>query len=163
MRANGPEGIIEQISLVPHLENKTTKELWREVKKLKEKDGVSETSAPLSIMGMTDYLLMDKRTLSNGKMSIKDEENTKANTLATLPSFLGEYEAKIEIFPIPQSQQIAPKAKDTANLQAILSAPVTATLPLADFLKVKPNLWGYVADMMKSQVLLLTKEMLDRE
>ena len=53
---------------------------------------------------------------------------------------------------ILELQQITPGVKDTANLQAIISAPVnTATLPLADFLKVKLKLWEYVAKMMGKQ------------
>ena len=38
-----------------------------------------------------------------------------------------------------------------------------ATLPLADFLKVKPKLWEYVAEMMGSRGLTLTKELVAKE
>ena len=50
-----------------------------------------------------------------------------------------------------------------ADLQAILLARVTATLPLVEFLKVKPKLWEYMAKTMGSERFFLTKEMLKRE
>ena len=126
-------------------------ELWKDVRKLKEKEGVSETSAPLSIVGLIEYMGLDKMSLTDNQSKGEDDGNSEANTLATLSYFLGEYEAKMEVLQVPQSQQVTPRVKDTANLQAILLALVTATLPLVDFLKVKPKLWEYVAEMMRSQ------------
>ena len=73
---------------------------------------------------------------------------------------------KQKLFQFPshnKSQQITPRVKDTATLQAILLAPITTTLSLADFLKVKPKLWEYMAETMGSQGFCLTKEMLKRE
>ena len=60
-------------------------------------------------------------------------KGSKTNTLATLPFFQGEYEARTDIVPISYSQQLILPIKDTANLQAILSTPVMVTLPLAEF------------------------------
>ena len=71
--------------------------------------------------------------------------------LATLPSYLGKTEADTEILPFPSSGDLIPPAKDALNLQAILLAPVTATLSLMDFLKVKPEMWLQVAKMLKSK------------
>ena len=153
----------EIVPEIPALVEATADELWKDVRKLKEKEGVTETSAPLSIVGLTEYMGMDKMSLTDNQSKGEDDGNSEANTLATLPSFLGDYEAKTEVLQVPQSQQVTPGVKDTANLQAILSAPVTATLPLADFLKVKPKLWEYVAEMMRSQGFCLTKKMLERE
>ena len=47
--------------------------------------------------------------------------------------------------PVPSMRKSLTREKDTANLQALLSAPVTCTLPLAELLKLKPNLWMNVA------------------
>ena len=58
---------------------------------------------------------------------------------------------------------MTPDRKEIAHLQAILSAPITTTLPLADFLKVKPKLWEYVAEMMGSRGFALTKELVEKE
>ena len=75
----------------------------------------------------------------------------KHNTLATLPSYLGKTEAGTEILPLPLSDHITPKAKDTLNLQAILAAPVTATLPLMEFLRFKPEMWTQVLKLLRSK------------
>ena len=124
---------------------------------------MSQTSAPISIVGLTEYMGIDQERLSNSQLSGDDDGNSEANTLATLPSFLGEYEVKTKIILVPQSQQITPSAKDTTNLQAILSAPITATLPLADFLKVKPKLWEYMVATMTKQGFALTNKMIVNE
>ena len=82
--------------------DETADELWKDVRKLKEKDGVSETSAPLSIVGLTEYMGMDKMSLTyNHQSKGEDDGNSEANTLATLPSFLGEYEAKTDVLQVP--------------------------------------------------------------
>ena len=81
---------------------------------------------------------------------MRDENDncSQANTLATLPSYVGNTEIGSEILPIPLSSHITPHAKDTLNLHAIMSAPVTATLPLMDFLRVKPELWEQVSRLL---------------
>ena len=66
-------------------------------------------------------------------------------TLRTLPSYLGEYEPKSVILKVPSIWSAKRKEVDTANLHALMSTPVTCTLPLTDLLKIKPELWEYVA------------------
>lgn len=112
----------------------------------------------ISIVGLTEYHGIDQSSLNGNDIQVGMEEGSEANTMETLPSFLGEYETKTEIIPIPRSC-----AKDTANLQAILSDPVTATLPLANFLQVKPQLWEYVAATMSKQGFALTNKMIVNE
>ena len=70
---------------------------------------------------------------------------SQANTLATLSSYVGKTKAGIEILSFPLSRHLTLESKDTLNLQAILVAPVIATLPLMDFLKVKPEMWAQVS------------------
>ena len=69
---------------------------------------MSKTSAPLSIVGLTEYMGMDKMSLTDNQSKGEDDGNSEANTLATLPSFLGEYEAKTDVLQVPQSQQVTP-------------------------------------------------------
>ena len=72
-------------------------------------------------------------------------------TLRTMPSYLGAYEAHSQIMRVPSMRKMLPKEKDTLNLQALMSAPVTCTLPLTDLLKVKPELWDEVALCLTGQ------------
>lgn len=69
----------------------------------------------------------------------------------------------MKVIHILESQQITPSVKDMANLQAILLTPVMTTLPFADFLKVKPKLREYVAEMMRKQGSHLTRKMVSQE
>ena len=154
---------MEEAPKIPLLVEETADELWQEVRKLKEKEKDTDTSAPISIVGQTDYMGMEKLSLTTEERRGETDGESEANTLATLPAFLGHYETKTEVIHIPESQQIMIGVKDTVNLQAILSALVTTTLPLADFLRVKPKLWEYVAKMMRKQGSHLTKQMVSQE
>ena len=79
------------------------------------------------------------------------DDCSQANTLATLPSYVGKTEAGTKILSFPLSRHLTPEAKDTLNLQAILAAPVTTMLPLMDFLKVKPEMWAQVSKMLQNK------------
>ena len=67
-----------------------------------------------------------------------------------LPNYVGEYESRSEIVSLPtQNIPINEPKKDVANLQALMSAPVTCTTPLTDLLKIRPNLWEKVIGFPK--------------
>ena len=87
----------------------------------------------------------------------ENDDRSQANTLATLPSYVGKTEIGSEILPILLSSHITPNAKDTLNLHAIMSAPVTATLPLMDFLRVKPELWEQVSKLLRNKGYSINK------
>ena len=67
------------------------------------------------------------------------------HTLLTMPSYLGEYEPRSVIVKVPSMWKSNQNERDTANLHALMSAPITCTLPLTDLLKVRPDLWESVA------------------
>lgn len=57
--------------------------------------------------------------------------------LKTLLKYMGEYEARSEVIPIPTVNFPAQEPeKDVTNLQALMSSLVTCTIPLADLLKI---------------------------
>ena len=58
-------------------------------------------SAPLFEVGQTEYL-GEARSASDFQRNGEEEDKaSKANTLAMLPSFLGEHEVKIEMIKVP--------------------------------------------------------------
>ena len=91
----------EEILEIPALEKEMADELWQEVWDLKENEKETNTSAPISVVGHTDYMGMDKMSLTTDELRRDDDRMSEANTLATLPSFLGDYETKTEVIPIP--------------------------------------------------------------
>ena len=74
------------------------------------------------------------------EMSIESEKNS----LNTLPSYLGEYEARSEVRAMPSIRNNASKEIDSKGLTDILSTPIKCTITLADLLRIKPQLWGTV-------------------
>ena len=68
-----------------------------------------------------------------------------------MPSYLGEYEGHSTILKIPATRREPPRERERGNLHAILSAPVTCTLPLVDLLKLWPELWNDLAGFLADQ------------
>ena len=77
--------------------------------------------------------------------------STSKVTIRTLPSYLGEYEGRSFTLPVSSMRKSLSREKDTANLQALLSAPMTCTLPLSELLKLKLELWMNVAACLIEQ------------
>ena len=75
--------------------------------------------------------------------SEKIEESTKG-TLQTLPSFQGEYEAKLEAKRIPSQRHPPPRILDVGNLTYLLATPIRCTSPLAKLLRARSKLWTEV-------------------
>ena len=125
-------------------------QLWEEVrKKLKAKD--EDKRPPLSIVAHIEdgYELQDD-ILSRHEKDKTDGTASEDPMLKMLPKYVGEYKSGSEIVPLPiPNISIQEPEKDVANLQALMSAPVTCTIPLADLLKIRPNLWEKVMGFPK--------------
>ena len=136
---------------IPSLDEELATQLWEEVReKLKGKIEVGKP--PLTSIAQTDKL--DGHLGASSSVSGDWESETVVSSqdtqLNSLPNFLGEYEARSEIVPVPTARSMIDEPqKDGANLQAMMSAPVTCTLPLADLLKLRPHLWENVAGLSK--------------
>ena len=69
--------------------------------------------------------------------------------MKTLPLFQGDYEARSDIKKLPSHKKQAPPAFGMISLSALLAAPIKCTLPLADILRVKPELWKDVGKFLE--------------
>ena len=125
--------------------------LWEEEReKLKNKE--KKEKPPLSTVAHFEdgYELQDNDLLSN-------QDGEKLVGLVSedlirkmLPDYVGECESESKIIPLPtQNIPINKPKKDVANLQALMSAPLTCTIPLVDLLKIRPNLWEKVVGFPK--------------
>ena len=139
------------VEIIPPLQNKNARELWEEVRNFKDKDVNSLDLAPFFVIHLTGSLNSFRVPMPTDVAQDDADDRSQANTLATLPSYIGKTEAGTKILSFPLSRHLTPEAKDTLNLQAILAAPVTATLPLMDFLKVKPEMWAQVSRMLQNK------------
>ena len=139
-----------QPKTIPSLDKELATQLWEEEQeKLKTKD--EEEKPPLSIIAHTEvgYELQDD-ILSSQDDKMSDGLASEDPMLNMLPDYVNKYESGSEIVPLPTPNiPVNEPKKDVANLQALLSAPVTCTIPLADLLKIKPNLWEKVMGLPK--------------
>ena len=144
----GPETI--STTTIPEVDEDWGNKLWDAIKTTQGLKGSDYTKPPI------DELEFDRNTLEMGARSdygdqaSEASQESKAETLKTLPSYLGSYEAKSEIKKFPNLQMPSHKDLDITNLSALMSAPIKCTLPLSDILKVKPELWEDVAKYLKS-------------
>ena len=141
-----------QPKTIPSLDEELATQLWEEVrKKLKAKD--EDKKPPLSVIAHTKvgYELHDD-ILSRQNKDKSDGAASEDPMLKMLPKYVGEYESVSEIVPLPiPNIPIHEPKKDVANLQALMSTPVTCTIPLAHLLNIIPNLWERSLDFQRSK------------
>ena len=106
-----------------------------------------EEKPPLSII--THAKVGYELQVNNLSNQNKDKSDGLASKDPMLKMLL-DYVGGLEIVPLPTPNILINELeKDVANLHALLSAPVTCTIPLADLLKIQPNLWEKVIGFPK--------------
>ncbi|MCO5560559.1 hypothetical protein L7F22_014174 [Adiantum nelumboides] len=136
---------------IPSLDEELATQLWEEVRE-KLKGKTEDVKPPLTSIAHTKDANIHLDAIPSVSEDWENETMVSSpdTHLDTLPNYLGEYEARSEVFPIPTARSMKNKEqKDGANLQALMSAPVTCTLPLVDLLKVRPDLWENIAGLSK--------------
>ena len=137
---------------IPSLDEELATQLWEEVRE-KLKGKTADGKPPLTSIAQTDKTdgHLSASSSVRGDWESETVVSSQDTQLNSLPNYLGEYEARSEIVPVPTARSTInePQQKDAANLQAMMSAPVTCTLPLADLLKLRPHLWENVAGLSK--------------
>lgn len=135
---------------IPEVDESWGNKLWEAVNQTREKQNDKMETPPLDEIDFDQHTLaMDLRSEYGDKGSEISQES-KADTLKTLPSYLGDYEAKSETKKIPSQKFSSSPGLDVTNLAALMSAPIECKLPLMDVLRIKPELWGEVAKYLKT-------------
>ena len=140
-----PDHRFQSTQDVPDTDEKSNKEMWESVHKKVEELLFSMGTPPLSEVDFGHHEENHLENLSFHKKVQTRSSTRSKHTLHTMPSYLGEYEGNSRIVKIPSTRRELPKERDMGNLHAILSTPVTCTLPLIDLLKVWPFLWNELA------------------
>ena len=70
---------------------------------------------------------------------------------------------KSGIHKVPRQYKKQPPVLDMENLHALMSTPVKVTLPLADVLKVKPDLWKDVLGCLQKMGITIPTHAIDLE
>ena len=119
------------------------KSLWEEVCKA-NKNKENKGKAPITQIDLDNKQVhFDIGSRYGDKISLKSKWS-KASTMKELPSFLGDGGSDKDIWRVHSQYRTSPVVLDTSNLQALLSTPVKVILPLAEVLRVKPELWHEV-------------------
>ena len=144
----GPE--INSATTIPECDEDWGNKLWDAIKTTRGQKGSEYTKPPIEELDFNQKTLEMGVRSDYGDQASEASQESKAETLKTLPSYLGSYEAKSETKKFPNLQMPSHKDLDITNLSALMSAPIKCTLPLSDILKVKPELWEDVARYLKT-------------
>ena len=132
--------------------------LWKEVLE-KKLDDIPVEDAPIIEIDLDKPGANVDEESRYGDCGSEKTVKSKTNPLKMLPSFVGEYEVKSDVHKIPSQYKPKPTILDMTNLHALLSTQVKITLPLADVLKIKPELWKEVLDCLKKMGILVPMHM----
>ena len=135
-------------SQVPEIEDDHVNDLWEEIKRAKV-DAQSMKSPPLEIVDFDPKTLILEMKSERVDIGSEYSIESKQGTLKTLPSFLGDDDDKSENKRLPSHRYGPTKTLDVSNLSSLLATPIRCTLPLADVLRVKPELWEGVAKCLR--------------
>ena len=146
---NRPIPIMIPNSSIPEVDEDWGNKLWEAVKQTQEPKKETSEVPPLKEVDFDQKTLELELQSEYGDVGSEKSGNSKAETLQTLPSYLGEYETKSDIKKLPSQKMSSPPTVDIPNLTALMSAPIKFTLPLAEVLKIKPELWKEVGKYLQ--------------
>ena len=142
---------------IPELEETMAREMWDAVQQRIDEESPSLKSPPFSIVDFTGRQSIEVDAMPYNEDEGSEESFPSKQTLRTMPSYIGEYEARSVVVKVPSIWKSLKHERDTANLHALMSTPVTCTLPLTDLLKIRPNMWESVAKCLMDQGLWIQR------
>ena len=105
----------------------------------------NEVKPPIEEIDFAQKTLELEMRLDYGGCRSKTSHERKAESFKTLPSYLGEYEAKSKVKKLWTLKMPSSKTLDFSSLSMLLSTPIKCTLPLVDLLRARIDLWEEIA------------------
>ena len=143
-----PDTENEQAESVPEVYAEWPAHLWEQVRDAKQGSD-TYVSAPIEELDMDQPQVHWDSKSWFGEIGSVPTEINEDKTLAELPSFMGEYEARSEIKKLPSIRGNLTKHRDSQNLASILLTPIQCTLTLGELLKVRPQMWEDLEETME--------------
>ena len=109
-----------------------------------------ETKPPIEEIDLKQKTLELEMRSKYGGVGLEVSQESKAYSFKNLPSYLGEYETNSEIKKLPTLKVPSPKTLNISSLPMLLSAPIKCTLPLANLLRDRLEMWEEVARYLKT-------------
>ena len=135
---------------IPEVDEEWGNQLWEAVNKTYGKEKGSETKPPIEELDLEQKTLKLEMRSEYGGVGSEVSQGSKADSFKTLPSYLGEYETNSEVKKLPTLKVPSLKTLNISSLSMLLSAPIKCTLPLADLLRARPEMWEEVARYLKT-------------
>ncbi|MCO5564867.1 hypothetical protein L7F22_018535 [Adiantum nelumboides] len=115
-------------------------EWWETIRSAKDGSATFQ-SAPIVEVNTGHELYQGDIQSLYGDAGIGVSIESKPESLKTLPSYIGEHEAKSETRVVPSQRKAIPKMMDTKSMHEVMSAPIQCTITLFELLKIKPYAW----------------------
>ncbi|MCO5579057.1 hypothetical protein L7F22_032909 [Adiantum nelumboides] len=134
------EAMTMEVMPIPEVEEPWPQSLWETIRNRKDGSATLQSAPIPEVVLNSEFYPGDIQSLY-GDAGIEISMDSKPQSLKTLPSFIGEHEAKSKIRIVPSQQRATPKMIDYKGLQEMLSTPVTCTITLSELLKIRLHLW----------------------
>ena len=132
-------------SLKSEVQEQLNEELWDELRTSKRrKASFSDKTAPISIVGSSV-------SLEQGSEPEVLEDDRRSNTLATLPSYLGQRDDQSVLIPIPSPQINCPKGSLDELVERLMTQKFRVELTLKEIAELKPDLWQHLAGKLSGK------------
>ncbi|MCO5578698.1 hypothetical protein L7F22_032543 [Adiantum nelumboides] len=125
---------------IPEIDEPWTNELWEAIRSAKDGSATFQ-SAPITEVNMGHEVYQVDIQFLNGDAGTEVSIESKPESLKTLPSYIGEHEAKSETRVVPSQRKAIPKMMDTKSMHELMSAPIQCTITLFQLLKIRPYAW----------------------
>lgn len=89
--------------------------------------------------------------LEQGSEPDELEEDRRSNTLATLPSYLGQRDNQSVLIPIPSPQINYPKGSLDKLVERLMTQKFHVELTLKEIAELKPDLWQHLAGKLSGK------------
>ncbi|MCO5583996.1 hypothetical protein L7F22_037914 [Adiantum nelumboides] len=147
------EAMTMEVMLVPEAEEPWPQSLWEIIKNRKDESATLQSVPIPEVVLNNKFYPSDIQSLY-GDAGTEISMDSKPEFLKTLPSFIGEHEAKSEIRIVPSQQRANPKMIDSKGLQEMLSTLVTCTITLSKAQPVPINKVGDYCEGEESNTTL---------
>ena len=140
---------------ISEVDEQLAREMWEAVQKhIEENLSDDNISPPFSIMDLEQSLgeNVDENPMQEGIPSFHQASK------GLEPSYLGKYIDRAATLDEPSMQKSRMLEFDATNLQALMLAPITCTLPFMELIKLKPQLWDEMEKCLVEQGILNTDE-----
>ncbi|MCO5587134.1 hypothetical protein L7F22_041081 [Adiantum nelumboides] len=116
------EAMTMEVMPIPEVEKPWPQSLWETIRNRKDRSATLQSAPIPKVVLNNEFYPGDIQSLY-GNVGTEVSMDSKPPSLKTLPSFIGDHEAKSEIRIVPSQQRATPKMIDSKGFQEMLLTP----------------------------------------